>query len=210
MIEYWSNFYKWQNGTRMVANLIYEPLINPAKTIFRMNFNPNQYAASNLSDSERQKFFEDEVNNIVKVSGTSYAPEIIDIDRKNRLIDFKWYDRSVSEMIHTGAIKEIPNWQQQIKNVLKDICDKNLRKINIYPHTFYLDNKNSMHCMDWYATASEQDRYVHKSVYESVVIDHTHPRSKTALQGDTYDIWKIYDNTIRMNIGAWPGDFLNA
>ena len=28
--------------------------------------------------------------------------------------------------------------------------------------------------------------------------------------GDVYDTFKLYDLTVKMNYGRWPGDFLNA
>ena len=35
MIEYWNNFYKHESGTLAIANMVYEPLINPNKDIFK-------------------------------------------------------------------------------------------------------------------------------------------------------------------------------
>jgi hypothetical protein len=211
MIEYWNNFYKHELGTLAIANLVYEPLISPNKNIFKMNFNKNEYFVnSNMTDDLRQNWFAREINYMEKLKNKPYAPETLNIDHRNRTIEFKWYDRSVSKLIHTGEISTVPNWQQQIKDIVADLMLENIRKSNLYPHTFYLDHHNHIRIMDLYGCSSTEDRYVSKELLTSILFDSTHPRFAQSLTGAMYDTFKLYELTIKMNYGEWPGDFLNA
>ena len=172
MIEYWNNFYKHELGTLAIANLVYEPLISPNKNIFKMNFNKNEYFVnSNMTDDLRQNWFAREINYMEKLKNKPYAPEILNIDHRNRTIEFKWYDRSVSKLIHTGEISTVPNWQQQIKDIVADLMLENIRKSNLYPHTFYLDHHNHIRIMDLYGCSSTEDRYVSKELLTSILFD---------------------------------------
>lgn len=211
MIEYWNNFYKHESGTLAIANMVYEPLINPNKDIFKMNFNANTYFVNtNMTEDLRQNWFSREINYIEKLKHKPYAPEINNIDHRNRTIEFKWYDRSVSKMIHTGEISTVSNWQQQIKDILSDLLAENIRKSNLYPHTFYMDNSNRIRIMDLYGCSSAEDRYVSKELLKSILFDPNHPRFAQSLVGELYDTFKLYELTVKMNYGNWPGDFLNA
>ncbi len=211
MMKYWNNFYKHELGTLAVANMVYEPLISPDKNIFKMNFNSNQYFVNpNMTDDFRQNWFSRETNYIEKLKNKPYAPEILNIDHRNRTIEFKWYDRSLSKLIHTGEISAVPNWQQQVKDILSDLLSMNIHKSNLYPHTFYLDDKNKVRMMDLYGCTGDEDRYVSKELLTSILFDPAHPRFAQSLVGELYDTFKLYELTVEMNYGNWPGDFLNA
>jgi hypothetical protein len=211
MMEDWNNFYKHELGTLAVANMVYEPLISPNKDVFKMNFHSNQYFVNpNMTDDFRQNWFSRETNYIEKLKNKPYAPEILNIDNKNRTIKFKWYDRSLSKLIHTGEISAVPNWQQQVKDILSDLLSMNIRKSNLYPHTFYLDQHDNIRIMDLYGCSSIEDRYVSKELLTSILFDSTHPRFSQSLVGELYDTFKLYELTVKMNYGNWPGDFLNA
>jgi hypothetical protein len=176
-----------------------------------MNFNNNQYFVNpNMTDDFRQNWFSRETNYIEKLKNKPYAPEILNIDHRNRIIEFKWYDRSLSKLIHTDEISAVPNWQQQIKDILSDLLAANIRKSNLYPHTFYLDDKNKVRIMDLYACAGTEDRYVSKELLCSILFDINHPRFAQSLVGELYDTFMVYEMTIKTNYGNWPGDFLNA
>ena len=210
-MKYWNNFYKHELGTLAVANMVYEPLISPDKDIFKMNFNSNQYFVNpNMTDDFRQNWFSRETNYIEKLKNKPYAPEILNIDHRNRTIEFKWYDRSLSKLIHTGEISAVPNWQQQVKDILSDLLSMNIHKSNLYPHTFYLDDKNKVRMMDLYGCTGDEDRYVSKELLTSILFDPAHPRFAQSLVGELYDTFKLYELTVEMNYGNWPGDFLNA
>ena len=113
-------------------------------------------------------------------------------------------------LLHYGQLEKIENWQQQIKDILADLLAQDIRKSNLYPHTFYMDDKNQIHIMDLYGCSSPEDRYAPKALLSSIVHDPSHPRFSQSVMGDVYDTFKLYDLTVKMNYGRWPGDFLNA
>lgn len=208
----WIQWYKWDSFSSMcVANHVYEPLVNSEYTIFKMNFNDNNYFINpNMTENLRSQWFEREKKYTEILKNKPYAPEITNIDIKNRTIEFKWFNKNLSKMIYNGELKDKDNWKQQIKDILADLLAQGIRKSNLYPHTFYMDDKNQIHIMDLYGCSSTVDRYAPKELLSSIVHDPNHPRFAKSVMGDVYDTFKLYDLTVKMNYGQWPGDFLNA
>lgn len=211
MNNVWRPWYKVQLGKFVVANHVYEPLVNDDGTIFKMNFNDNKYFInSHMTENLRNEWFKREIKYLKILKNKSYAPEVTNIDLNNRTIEFKWYERNLSNMIHDDKITQVQNWQSQIKNILADLLAQDIRKSNIYPHTFYMDDKNQIHIMDLYGCSSLEDRYVSKELLNSIVNNPNHPRFAQSIMGDVYDTFKLYELTIKTNYGDWSGDFLNA
>ena len=208
----WRQWYKNDLDSWSVANHVYEPLVSmPEPNVFRMNFNNNKYFVNpNMTENLRTEWFQREIKYIEILKNKPYAPEVTHIDIEKRIIEFKWYERSVNILLRYGQLEKIENWQQQIKDILADLLAQDIRKSNLYPHTFYMDDKNQIHIMDLYGCSSSEDRYAPKALLSSIVHDPSHPRFAQSVMGDVYDTFKLYDLTVKMNYGRWPGDFLNA
>jgi hypothetical protein len=181
-------FFKFANGYACQATPLYDGSYD--NTVFVMSY-------------KDQYWFDLEVRGIKLLEGKSYSPEIIDVDPVQKKITFKWYDTNLNHMLHYN--KPLPkDWIIQIKEILEDLENSNIFKLNIYPHTFYL--KNDKVCvMDLYACLLIEDK-ITSEVLEGVINN----KSRFPIKDNILDIKYAYDYTITNNIGEWPGDFLNA
>ena len=203
----WKNFYKYKQGPA-VANMLYEPLVNEDSNVFCMNWNSNNYFQNESMTEDLYNFwFDREVKYLLKLKNKTYCPEVLDIDYKKRKIKFRWYNKNLNALIENNEINKIPNWQNKIKDIKQNLEQENIYKINMYPHTFYFDDKNEAHIMDLYGCTDKQTRYLNVEFLKPLIRTDRFNKFIVDNQLDTHE---LYNETIRTNYAEWPGDFLNA
>ena len=203
----WKNFYKFKEGLA-VTNLLYEPLVSKDKKIFCMNWNKNQYHDNEFMTEELYNFwFNQECKYLLHLSNKKYIPEILLIDTKKRIIEFKWYGKNLNVMIENNTINEVKNWQKKIKAIKDDLEKDSIFKINMYPHTFFFDDDGNAHIMDLYGCTDKNTRYLDTKYLKPLIRT---DRFDKFIVNDQLDTHELYNETIKTNYAEWPGDFLNA
>jgi hypothetical protein len=181
-------FKKYINGKLCQATPIYDGFYND--TTFTMKFKDTVW-------------FNQEIKNIGLLSHKSYTPEITSINISNKEISFKWYNSNLNHIFNFQS--SLPDdWQKQIKDILEDMESMGIYKLNVYPHTFYV-NQSKICIMDLHACAAYNDVVEH-SVMEPIIND----KKRFKFVNGILDIKGTYEYTIKNNIGDWPEDFLNA
>ena len=203
----WNNFYKFKEGLA-VTNLLYEPLVSKDKKIFCMNWNKNSYHDNEFMTEELYNFwFNQEVKYLLHLSNKKYIPEILYLDTKKRMIEFRWYDKNLNVMIENNTINKIKNWQNKIKEIKDDLEKDKIFKINMYPHTFYFDDEDNAHIMDLYGCSDRYSRYLDTKFLKPLIRG---KRFNKFIANERLDTHELYKETIKTNYAEWPGDFLNA
>ncbi|HBY66920.1 MAG TPA: hypothetical protein DEG69_03605 [Flavobacteriaceae bacterium] len=203
----WKNFYKFKEGLA-VTNLLYEPLVSKDKKIFCMNWNKNQYHDNEFMTEELYNFwFNQECKYLLHLSNKKYIPEILLMDTKKRVIEFRWYDKNLNVMIENNTINKVKNWQKKIKEIKDDLEKDNIFKINMYPHTFFFDDEGNAHIMDLYGCTDKHSRYLDTKFLKPLIRG---TRFDKFIMNESLDTHKLYQETIKTNYAEWPGDFLNA
>lgn len=203
----WKNFYKFKEGLA-VTNLLYEPLVSKDKKIFCMNWNKNQYHDNEFMTEELYNFwFNQECKYLLHLSNKKYIPEILLMDTKKRVIEFRWYDKNLNVMIENNTINKVKDWQKKIKEIKDDLEKDNIFKINMYPHTFFFDDEGNAHIMDLYGCTDKHSRYLDTKFLKPLIRG---TRFDKFIRNERLDTHKLYQETIKTNYAEWPGDFLNA
>ena len=181
-------FKKYVHGGLYPASGVYDGLYND--TMFKMCF-------------ASETWFNAELNGIHLLEEKPYAPEILDIDYYKKEITFKWYDSNLNHLFFLN--KELPeDYQDQIKNIIKDLEKSNIYKLNLYPHTFYLKG-SKIHIMDLHACVCKGEK-----IFKKDIINVINNNDRFKFNNDVLDLEHTYNYTIKENVGKWPGDFLNA
>ena len=82
-----------------------------------MNWNKNQYHDNEFMTEELYNFwFNQECKYLLHLSNKKYIPEILLMDTKKRVIEFRWYDKNLNVMIENNTINKVKNWQKKIKD----------------------------------------------------------------------------------------------
>ena len=206
-MENFKNFYKFKGGLA-VTNMLYEPLVSNDKKIFCMNWNVNEYFDNAEMTEELYNFwFNQECKYLLHLSNKKYIPEILLMDTKKRVIEFRWYDKNLNVMIENNTINKVKNWQKKIKEIKDDLEKDNIFKINMYPHTFFFDDEGNAHIMDLYGCTDKHSRYLDTKFLKPLIRG---TRFDKFIRNERLDTHKLYQETIKTNYAEWPGDFLNA
>ena len=173
-----------------------------------MNWNKNQYHDNEFMTEELYNFwFNQECKYLLHLSNKKYIPEILLMDTKKRVIEFRWYDKNLNVMIENNTINKVKNWQKKIKEIKDDLEKDNIFKINMYPHTFFFDDEGNAHIMDLYGCTDKHSRYLDTKFLKPLIRG---TRFDKFIMNERLDTHKLYQETITTTYAEWPGDFLNA
>ena len=125
-----------------MTNLLYELLCKQRQKNFLYELNKNEYHPNEFMTEELYNFwFNQEAPTSVAFKQQEIYSEILYPDTKNRMIEFKWYDKNLNVMIENNTINKIKNWQNKIKEIKDDLEKDKIFKINMYPNISILMTK---------------------------------------------------------------------
>ncbi len=217
--EGWKPFYKInpEDNNLIETNLIYTPLVSPAGDRFCMSFDVNStYQNEELAHwlperpyytSEMVKFFfEREVKYITALRDFDWAPRNIEIDYQDQKICFDWSGETCNNIIYSGRnIQEVcPDWQGQMRTIIKDIVSAGYYKTSLYPHCYFIDN-GKLRTFDFYGCVDQKYPYVELSKIKGMIGETSTPRFASATEGDLLNIEILFKEALQHYI-KWPGD----
>lgn len=209
----WIHFYKYDEGfDNAPAVMVYEPFVNEDKTLYKMHYNNiNDYFYNErYTDDLVQFYFTREVDFLNRLKDKPYAPEVTNIDFENKEIIFKWYDSNLNRIMHEGNLDErLPNWKEQIKNIVNDLESQGIYKINLYPHTFYIDSNNNIRLYDLYGCVDIEEPRVEHRILDPIVTEANKQRFMLEDDQEWIDMLIVYRYSKQNNAGKWPENFLN-
>jgi hypothetical protein len=189
-------------------------MINPEKNIFCMDWNPsNQYQTQHKEDRNLDElidfFFPREVKYLTAFLKKSWAPEIIDIDYKNKQIFFKWYGETCNNIVYSNRsiTSEYPSWSSQLKQVITEIYELGYYKMSLYPHCFFFDNQGTLKTFDFYSCTEHQSNLIPFDKIKGMIGPHSLERFNEALDRDYVDISILFKRGLNEYI-KWPDDIL--
>ena len=158
-------FYKINpdNNSLIETNLIYTPYVNGNR--LRMVFDhTSAYQTTDLQSwlperpyytKDMVKFmFEREVKYITAFKDYPWAPKNIVIDNQTQSVEFDFPGETCNQIVYGNRSldDECPDWQAQMRIILKDIVSAGYYKTSLYPHCYYIDN-GILRTFDFYGCA---------------------------------------------------------
>jgi hypothetical protein len=202
-LDDWTEYKKIENGSLAFTNMVYVPLVSPNSDLLCMDFqNPR-------IDFDNSFFFERELHYLTRFKKYEWSPEILDIDRGNKKIYFKWYGETCNNIVETGKSIEdsCPNWKEQLIKIVEDIDNENVYKMNVYTHCFYVDNKKNMRAMDFYACVDHDDYLIPLSIVKPIIGKVSIHRWNESIKEDIVNFKKFFYKGISEHI-IWPENIL--
>lgn len=176
-IDNWIPFYKYddQGKPGCMSQQTYEPLISPDGKTFCANYAfDNKYQRVWQPDRPLyteevvEYFFCKETEYALKFQSYTWAPEIIELDRTNKRIFYKWNGPTCNEIIYGGGV--LPqDWQQQIYDIMTTLFNEGVYKLTMYPHCHFFDQQGQMHTIDMYGCVEVDDPYIDKNIMDGII-----------------------------------------
>ena len=211
-VEDWDLFYKIVNPTMKLetTQMVYEPRVRD--DVFCMNFvYPCTYQTQQTKkyhECYTEEFvfwmFERELKYLKKCEGFSWAPEILEIDYKNKRIFFRWYGYSCNNIIFGKNLdlKKIEEYKKQIRKILEEQINISLYKLTMYPHCHYIDNNGNMRTFDFYS-CFDKDNYLMELNKIKALLGDSDYRFLECINENSINLKQMYINTLKKNSG-WP------
>jgi hypothetical protein len=150
-------------------------------------------------------WFDRELKGIGMISDKEYSPNVLDVNVSKLSITVE-HGINLNHALYE-KIKLPENWKQQVLDVVKDLEESLIYKLNLYPHTFIFVN-DKVKLIDLYACAGAHEKIKYNTI-ESLVQPSSKERFKF-VKDEYLEIDKIYQYTKINNAGDWEGDMLNG
>jgi hypothetical protein len=215
-IDQWNYFYKIDPVENRLSrhNMLYTPLVNPENNImcmlwdscsdYQTKYGERPEYTADLVDF----FFRREIEHIEIFKNYSWAPEIIDIDKKNKRIFYKWYGETCNNIVYDKSRnldKECVDWKYQLETILTDIYQEGYMKMSLYPHCHYLDANKKLHTIDFYGCASRSNPYIEVSKLYGMIGPRSNERFDEATTNGLVDLEFFFKRAMTHFI-KWPHD----
>ena len=188
-LDNWQVFYKYNNLDRATHNSVYVPYVNVDKTVYCMDYsNANSF------------FFDNEIKWLEHIQHESYAPELLDINKKEKYITFKWYNTSINHLIFNHKFDSI----DKVSNTLEQIEKQNILKLNFFPHTCYVDSDQNIRTHDFYACASANNPLIEMEKIQGVLGNIQKFFYAKHESNGLVNLKSVYAELINQNRGEWP------
>ena len=197
----WNEYLKIDEGYPATTNMVYVPLSNPDGNLLCMDFGNERIKFDN------DFFFEREVYFLKRFKKYKWAPEVLEVDYSNKRIFIKWYQETCNNIIFSDRTLEeyCIDWKQQLLNIVRDIESQQVLKLNLYPHCFFIDDKQTMRAMDFYASVDKNNTVYPTQLIENLISKKSKHRWDQVILNDQIDFEKFYFNAINEHIIDWPG-----
>jgi hypothetical protein len=102
----------------------------------------------------KEKFwFDREVQYLNQLKGKPYCYELIDISNTDQMIVYKYQNSNLNHLLNEDRLDGI-DYKTHVKDILTDLEQQGIRKINVYPHTFFMYD-GQMKISDLYGCTTE-------------------------------------------------------
>lgn len=189
----WSYVRKYKEGAAQETNLLYVPKMNEDGTRIHCDWHFDLEYFGNrkpIEEPEMNFFFERECRYLTAVQGKSWAPELYSIDKENRTIDLEWNTESLNHIITDDSRDlniELPDWKEQIFNILKELDEMGYYKMAIYPHCFFIDKNKKLKAIDYYSIVEKNDPLIPRSMLSGIIGDNSAKRFNDSTKDDMID-----------------------
>lgn len=183
--------------TRKIFQKYKDGILGPANAVYKGYYDNNKFYMQ-FSD---QFWFDREINGLNLVAKKEYAPEVYSFDKTTNEIIIEWGE-SLNHALEHGTAPI--DYMQQVKDILNNLVENSIYKINTYPWTFFVIN-NKIKIMDTYACVSEEDKIPY-SLIENIIND----SNRFIFKDGFLDVKATYQKTLEYEKQFWPEEFLNG
>ena len=217
----WTPFYKInpEDNKLIETNLIYTPLVSPSGNVLCMHFDhTSKYQNEDLAHwlpnrlyytKEMVKFlFEREVEYLTIFKDKPWAPRNITIDLEEQKIFFSWAGETCNQIVYGGRSLDeaLPDWKEQMFNIIKDIVDSGYYKTSLYPHCYYIDN-GVLRTFDFYGCVKRNNPYVQLENIQGMIGETSGPRFAAAIKNNILNVEILFKEALQSWV-KWPDDVL--
>lgn len=209
----WEYYYKLDPVylNRCESNMLYAPKVAPDKSILCMHYDytDNIYQKANerndFTEGLVDFFFQREVHHLNMFKDYSWCPKVYDINMNERKIFIEWVGETCNDYYEPGrTLNELPDWKEQLYNILSDILDAGYYKMSLYPHCFFIKD-GVLKTFDFYACLLRSERYLDINILRGMMGNDSAGRFSEATVDNKVDFEYFFKRILSTHV-KWPED----
>jgi hypothetical protein len=207
----WKYFYKVDSFmSEMPSNMLYTPTMNDTGDILCMHYcKDNVYRKENgVTDEVITFFFKRELRFLTELKDHKFTPTVIEVDEQQQKIFIEWNKESLSQIINDpnrSIDNELPDWKDQLYNIITSLKNSNYYKMALYPHCFFIDKNKTIKTFDYYSIIPQGERFLDRSIIESIIGKEGAYRFDQSTVDGKIDFKKFFDITMTKHLeNYWP------
>lgn len=208
----WNYYYKLTATKNLCdSNMLYSPKINPEGNIMCMDYCQDSIYRPDkelINQELLNWFYNREIRFLQELTNLKSTPKIYEIDTKNNRVFIEWNKETLSQIIfddNRNIDTELPTWQRQIYNILKDFKTKEYYKLALYPHCFYISKDGELKTIDYYSVVPVSERFIERRIIESIIGKDGAYRFDQSTDDGIIDFKKFFEITVKKHLtNYWP------
>jgi hypothetical protein len=209
----WKYYYKLTHQREPVeSNLLYTPTVSPDGDMMCMHYCVDKQYRSNtpseLSEELVDWFFHREVRFLTEFKHFDFTPTVYEIDLVNKKIIIEWNKETLSQIVFDSdrsLDQELPDWQEQVKNILINTKKFEHYKMSLYPHCFFISKEGKLKTIDYYAVVPYNERFIERHIIEGVIGPQGAYRFDKSTENGRLDFKKFFEITLTHHLkNYWP------
>ena len=209
----WEYYFKLTpQGTPVESNLLYTPTVSPDGSMMCMHYCIDKTYRTNtpaeLSEELVEWFFHREVRFLKEFSQFNFTPTVYEVDTVNKKIIIEWNKETMSQIVFNperNLDQELPNWREQIGNMLKATKQHEHYKMSLYPHCFFISKAGQLKTIDYYAVVPYNERFIERQIIEGVIGPQGAYRFNDSTESGQLDFKKFFEITLTKHlVNYWP------
>lgn len=204
----WNYLYKidYHDFTLCKTNLLYTPTVNSDGSVMCIDYSHDpiyQKNNSSIGNELLEFFFEKEVRYIKQFQGNSWAPKLIDIQGTKIYIEFNVESLNNILLSNRKLDKELPNWKEQLLDIMLDIDALGYYKLALYPHSFFIGKDGNLKVLDFYTFVEKSNPMVPYEFIKGMVGNMSRHRFEEAMLGNYIDFSVFFDEALRTHLSDY-------
>jgi len=191
--------YKIAGGNYVTTNMLYTPIvINDNILCMDWNYITTYHNEPTRTEQLLDFFFNREVKHLPLFQKYDWCPKLIDIDMAGKKIYIEFTHETLSHIVNdvNRSLNDIlPDWKQQLRNILVDTKSMGYYKTALYPHCFYIKN-NILKTFDYYGCVDMSYPYIERSSIEGMIGPGSLDRFNMATNNGLIDFNIFYKYTL--------------
>lgn len=197
------------DGKPTSSNLLYVPTIDG--DVMCMHYATDRAYRSDgdiINEELLQWFFEREVRFLQELADLKTTPKVYDIDRTNRKVYIEWNKETLSQIVNDPSRnldREVPNWQEQIREFLISCKENEFYKLALYPHCFFVAQDGTLKTIDYYSVVPYSERFIERKIIEGIIGPDGAYRFDESTENGFIDFKKFFEITSKKHLTRyWP------
>lgn len=214
----WKILYKYNNGQFYLPQKLYQPLVNPEKTVFCKNYNYNDqlYSLGNKYVGFHYSyavdwFFKNEIYYLTKLKDFSFCPKVLDIDYKDKRIFIEWNDCYCDEFVYRYNNWPVDDWLGQLSDSVVGQVNYGIYKLTLDSHSHFIDKNGNLKAINYYGVVPITCPFLEKKIVQSYYQEQLNFKisKNDFVSGDYVNLEKKFKRSLKQNV-KWGDYFLTT